>query len=209
MKLKTITYLALALLCSCDEKKHENSENSQLIQQPIAGSLQLTTTDYDIISQGLNHFFELYDSLGRVDTITNKRDYYKLLISGDSTIMYPKPKKVYADETFGLKDSTYRSENNRKYKIDCSKITSFRVHCETEQERKKTYGRGYEEFYELFPDAYGSISFTKPSYDENNERALIYIEFWKKVRWGRAAYVLFKFENGKWIYIRTNVDWVS
>lgn len=209
MKLKTITYLALALLCACDEKKHENSENSQLIQQPIADSLQLTTTDYDIISQGLDYFFEIHDSLGRVDTTINKRDYYKLFITADSTISYPKPEKVYGDETYDQKYTTYRSLSNRKYKIDCAKITSFRVHCETEQERKETYGRGYEKFYEVFPDAYGTISFTKPSYDENKERALIYIEFWKKVRWGRAAYILFKFENGKWIYIRTDVAWVS
>ena len=175
MKSQVIFLIVFCLFAGCSDKKPENASD--------ALCMELTTTDYKIISQALVHFFgQPLDSLGRVDSSINKRDYYKLFITGDSTRLDPGPFRGYPNRTYSFIDSAGNYLDNREYKIDCSRICTYPVRSLTAQEFKEVFGRGwgYIKFYEKYPEAYCIINFSRPSYFENKERAIVYMEFYKE-----------------------------
>ena len=198
MKKLAGAFLFLALLfSSCGKESKPAGE---------ALSLELTGTDYKIISLALDAYFEPRDPITG-DTILDRQNYYKLLISEDSTITDPRPYYGYVNPFFEITDSTGKPIRcSLKYKLDCSKISSFKVRTETDREKKEAYG-SWEKFYKEIPDAYGLVYVARPSFYDEKQKASIYVEFYKHVKYAQGLHLIFKRGKDEWIFLKREQGW--
>ena len=165
---------------------------------------------YFFIPNTLSHRFEsTYDSLKKENWIV-KHDEIKMLLINDSTIRFEDSIPHFVHKKHNEIDSldTKLTEsiidvNNKRYKIDNSRITTIKTQLITDSEitnlLDSSFYYGYERIYEKFPAAYGIIELSKPAYNASKEKTIIYIGFKKEMQSGQGVYMWLKKVNNKWI----------
>ncbi|MCK4663710.1 MAG: hypothetical protein KAT68_12640 [Bacteroidales bacterium] len=183
-------------------------------------SKELDSLDYVVISFAIEQFFyhpssishrfqSSYDSLTGKNWTLKQEDIKKLLVF-DSTIQYADSISQYVHQRHNEidildKDLTEKiiEVNKLKFRVDNLKITSYKTQQISNDEISilldSTLYYGYNKLYEKYPTAYGVISFSRPAFNENKDKAIIYISLNKEPKWGHGAYIWLKTQNNKWI----------
>lgn len=178
---------------------------------------ELDSTDYEIISAALDNFLIQYKtgSYAEKDKAYYDREYSS--VSEAEVLMIPEltdfePLSNMKFENRRDFDSSehyiarrFPIENSIKYRIDNSRITTFKTYMLPQSERDADFKKLYSEF----PDAWGIAGFSKPSYTTNREKAVIYIYYHKSGKRGKALYMWLIRQNGRWIQYDIIDSWVS
>jgi len=191
---------------------------------------ELDSLDYIVISSAIEqyffhpntllHRFECsFDSLAGLDRAIKREDIKELLII-DSTINYADSiSKFVIKEHIKIDSSDIQLTekiielNSKRYEIDNSKITSFKTQLISPSELKilldSMFYFGYDKLYDKYPDTYGIISLSKPAFNKDMNKAIIFISLNKGPKYGHGGYLWLKKLNNRWIAYDLVFLWVS
>lgn len=202
-------FLILSLIICTGCNNNEVSEKAALPE--------LDSTDYEIISAALNYFLGefRYNSYPKYDTNYFDRIYSgvtkaEVLIIPEFTDFEPFSRMKFEnrrefDSSEQYIAKRFAIENSIKYRIDNSRISTFKTYLLQQSQLDADFKKLYSEF----PDAWGIAGFSKPTVTINKEKAVIYVYFHKSGKWGKALYMWLIKENGRWIQYEIIGSWIS
>ena len=214
MKQLIISFILSGFILGCQAPSDEKADNK------ADGSPKLTSgldsTDYEVISSAIKQFFVTPPSLSHrfeaphgslVDTVHVLKQIMLLLI--DSTSLDEDSISMYVHQRHAAIDSSDREltekileVNKTSFNIDNAQIESLNTQLVSSKEIEELlddFFEGYEKVYEKHPNAYGIVTVSKPAYNQQKDKAIIYIAFNKAPDSGHGVYMWLKKQNGEWI----------
>jgi hypothetical protein len=197
---------------------------------PTNSNYELDSLDYVVISSAIEQYFfhpntlshrfqSSFDSLAGIDRAI-KREDIKMLLIEDSTINYLDSVSQYVHREHNVIDGSDSSltekiveVNQNRFKIDNSKITTFETRLISNNEIRTLLDSiiyyGADKLYKKYPTAFGIISCSKPAFNTNKDRAIIYLSFYNDPDSGHGDFLWLKKVDSKWIVYDLVFLWVS
>ena len=160
----------------------------------------------------INDFFENPYWSG----VSLKNDKNRILIIGEKSISLPIRHFIGRDMTgvFSEDDisqiKTYAKNNKEKinWQSNNFKIPSIRI-INNEKMRRIFKNGGWDHYYELYPDALGTLSLSRVAFNRAKNKALLYIGFMSGGTAGYGAFVALRKEDDTWYVSKWYPDWES
>lgn len=207
-------------IVSCHEKADTSDNTNNDLEQ----------VEYKVISSAINQFLITPTSLNHrfgspIDPITGKdlsllREDVKMLLVVDSTIQFFDSISQYVHQRHNeidTMDSYFSNEflkaNFDKHFVDNSQISSFRTETISSSEVStlldSLYYYGYSKIYKKYPLAYGIISLSRPAFNKQRDKAMLYIQLNKASTYGKGAFIWLKEEDKSWLAYDLVIIWES
>jgi len=218
---RTITLLIFGFsIIGC---KHQNDKLSSTKNE-------LDSLDYVVISYAIDQYIFHPKTLSHRFENTNdpsteidehfKSEIIKILLIMDSTYLHLDTISQYvinSHSEIDTSDNTLINKiievNNRRFKIDNSKITSFKTQLISFNEITAFFDStayyGYVKLYEKYPTAYGIVDISKPAFNDNMDKAIIYLSLSKGPDSAKGDLLWLRKINDKWIVYDLVFLWIS
>ncbi len=104
----------------------------------------------------------------------------------------------------------YKAQNKEPVQLeDAFKLPIGHVLVDEKELEQFRRGRGWEEFYQKYPESGGFLSFSRVGFNPERSQALVYFEHWCGGLCGSGMYLLLEKGEGGWKVTKVHGSWIS
>lgn len=174
-------------------------------------------SEYEVYSSDIipDSEYEVYSSviLNKYPHPANKIVIYQL--TSNQTICYIydcfQIFKNYSLKNYSMLVDDYKNKNAKVYKLENKFSIPHTVILISRKELNEIFQneKGWDAFYEKYPDSPGTIQISRVGFNSNQTQAILYFGYQRGPLWGEGYRIFLTKDEGEWVVKEEVLMWVS